>query len=148
MIDSGDPAACGWHIRFLPMKCSIERLQQSFSRQDVKTAKKNIFLFLRTWRPLRLCGSPRGISLSTEALFFHSRHYFTGRVPWNTDSTKIELFARSAIPQGSQCGVLISTQAEYDPQGITPRGKSSFIRFPKPKFNGKFQICLVRNFRN
>jgi len=42
--------------------------------------------------------------------------------PWNTDSTKIELFARSAIPQG----------------------ESSFIRFPKPKFNGKFQICLVR----
>ncbi|MEE9569015.1 MAG: hypothetical protein V3W37_06480, partial [Candidatus Binatia bacterium] len=25
-----------------------------------------------------------------------------------------------------------------------PRGKSSFIRFPKPKFNGKFKICLVR----
>jgi len=22
------------------------------------------------------------------------------------------------------------------------RGESSFIRFPKPKFNGKFQICL------
>ncbi len=70
----------------------------SSSRQDAKTAKKNVFLFLRTWRPLRLCGSP--------------------------------------------CGVLIPTQAEYDPQGVTPRGKSSFIRFPKPKFNGKFQICL------
>ncbi len=82
--------------------------------------------------------------------------------PWNTDSTKIELFARSAIPQGSPRGVLISTQAEYDPQGVTPprripprqkiyrfrrevipRGESSFIRFPKLKFNGKFQICLA-----
>jgi len=112
-------------VSFLPIKCSTERLQQSFSRRacpeqsrrDAKTAKKNIFLFLRTWRPLRLA-------------------------PWNTDSTKIELFVRSAIPQGSPRGVLISTQAEYDPQGVTPRGKSSFIRFPKPKFNGKFQICL------
>ena len=51
----------------LPIKCSTERLQQSFSRQacpeqsrrDAKTAKKNIFLFLRTWRPLRLCASHR-----------------------------------------------------------------------------------------
>ncbi len=41
--------------------------------------------------------------------------------PWNTDSTKIELFAISAIP----------------------RGESSFIRFSKLKFHGKFQICLV-----
>ncbi len=35
-------------------------LQQRFSRQDAKTAKmakKSIFLFLRTWRPLRLCES-------------------------------------------------------------------------------------------
>ncbi len=38
--------------------------------------------------------------LSTEALSFHSVHYFTGLAPWNTDSTKIELFSRSAIPQG------------------------------------------------
>ncbi len=28
----------------------------------------------------------------------------------------------------------------------TPRGESSFIRFPKPKFNGKFQICLIRAY--
>ncbi len=27
-----------------------------------------------------------------------------------------------------------------------PLRESSFIRFPKPKFNGKFQICLVRVF--
>jgi len=38
--------------------------------------------------------------LFTEALSFHSRHYFTGRALWNTDSTKIVLFSRSAIPQG------------------------------------------------
>ena len=66
-------------IRFLPIKCSTERLQQSFSRKGAKTAKKNIFLFLRTWRPLRLCGSPREIptrprsSCSPEALFHRSR---------------------------------------------------------------------------
>ena len=83
--------------------------QDKLRRRDAKTAKKNIFLFLRTWRPLRL--APWNI-LSTEALSFHSRHYFTGRAPWNTYSTKIELFARSAIPWG----------------------KSLFIRFPKPKF--------------
>ncbi len=65
--------------------------------------------FVCSWRPLRL--APWNI-LSTEALSFHSRHYFTGRAPWNTDSTKTELFARSAIPWG----------------------KSPFIRFPKPKF--------------
>ncbi len=79
-------------------------------------------LTLASFAPLRL--APWNI-LSTEALSFHSRHYFTGRVPWNTDSTKIELFARSAIS----------------------RGKSSFIGFPKPKFNGKFQICWVRIYR-
>ena len=42
------------------------------SRRDAKTAKKNIFLFLRTWRPLRLCGSPRGISFPQKRyLFIH-----------------------------------------------------------------------------
>ena len=153
-------------VRFLPIKCSTERLQQSFSRQDAKTAKKNIFLFLRTWRPLRLAPwnilSTEALSfhsrhyftgrvpwniLSTEALSFHSQHYSTGRVPWNTYSTKIELFTQSAIPQGSPRGVLISTQAEYDSQGVTPRGKSSFIRFRNPKFNRKFQICLASFFK-
>jgi len=29
---------------------------------------------------------------------------------------------------------------------FAPLRESSFIRFPKPKFNGKFQICLVRLF--
>ena len=128
-------------------------------RQDRKEKYFPISPNLACFAPLRL--APWNI-LSTEALSFHSRHYFTGRVPWYTDSTKIELFARSAIPQGSPCGVLISTQAEYHPQGVTsprripprqkiylfrreviPQGESSFIRFPKPKFNGKFQICLV-----
>ncbi len=27
---------------------------------------------------------------------------------------------------------------------FAPLRESSFIRFPKPKFNGKFQICLGR----
>ena len=27
------------------------------------------------------------------------------------------------IPRGEPCGVEISTQAEYDPQGLTPRGE-------------------------
>ena len=33
-------------------------------------------------------------------IYFLSRRYFTGRAPWKTEPTKIELFARSAIPQG------------------------------------------------
>jgi hypothetical protein len=46
-------------------------------RQDRKEKK---FLFLRTWRPLRLCGSPRGIptrprsSCSPKALFHRASH--------------------------------------------------------------------------
>ncbi len=88
-------------------------------RQDRKEKYFPISPNLAFFASLRL--APWNI-LSTEALFFHSRYYFTGRAPWNTDSTKIELFARSAIPQG----------------------ESSFIRFLKPKFNVKFQICLVR----
>ena len=73
--------------------------------------------FVRSWRPLRRGIPTRPRSSCLPEALFHS---------------------------GSPCGVLISTQAEYDPQGVTPRGESSFIRFPKPKFNGKFQICLVR----
>jgi len=42
--------------------------------------------------------------------------------PWNTDSTEVELFAPSVIPQG----------------------ESSSSRFRNPKFNGKLQIGLVR----
>ena len=46
--------------------------QDKLRRRDAKTAKKNIFLFLRTWRPLRLCGSPRGISFPQKRyLFIH-----------------------------------------------------------------------------
>ena len=113
-------------------------------RQDRKEKYFPISPNLASFAPLRL--APWNI-LSTEALSFHSRHYSTGRVPWNTYSTKIELFTQSAIPQGSPRGVLISTQAEYDPQGVTPRGKSSFIRFRNPKFNRKFQICLASFFK-
>ncbi len=45
----------------------------------------------------------------------------------------------------SPCGVLLSTQAEYDPQGVTPRREASFSRIRNPKFNQKFQISLVRS---
>ena len=156
-----------WLSRFIPIKCSTERLQQSFSRQDAETAKNEIPIsniemrnnfkirmtkipnclvncfehlhfrhynlfrssnfgfrastFVCSWSPLRLCGSPRGIS-------FPQKRY---------------LFIHGIVSRGSPRGVLISTQAEYDPQSAIPRGKSSFIRFPKPKINGKFQICLV-----
>jgi len=52
--------------------------------------------------------------------------------PWNTDSTKVELFARSAIPQGSPSGVLISTQPEYDPQGVLQGGSHRLSDFLNP----------------
>ena len=51
--------------------------------------------------------------LSTEALSFHSRHYSTGRTPWNTHSAEVQLFVHSTIPQG----------------------ESSFPRFLNPTFN-------------
>src|SRR4030095_417777 len=41
----------------LTFYCSTEPVQQSLSRQDAKSAKKNIFSLVRTWRPLRLCAS-------------------------------------------------------------------------------------------
>jgi hypothetical protein len=47
--------------------------RQRFSRQDAKPAKRKILLF-----------SPNLASFA----------------PWNTDSTEVNLFARSAIPQG------------------------------------------------
>ncbi len=69
---NSDGIIAPYDFRFLPIKRSTERLQQSFLRQDAKTAKKNIFLFLRTWRPLRLCSSPRGISFTLKRyLFIH-----------------------------------------------------------------------------
>ncbi len=80
------------NFRFLPIKCSTERHQQNFSRQDAKTAKKNIFLFLRTWRPLRLCGSPRGIptrprsGYSPEALFHRASYRLSDSL--NPNSTE------------------------------------------------------------
>ena len=116
--------------------------------QDRKEKYFPISPNLASFAPLRL--APWNI-LSTEALSFHSRHYLTGRAPWNTDSTKIELFARSAIPQGSPCGVLISTQAEYDPPGVTPpRGippRQNIYRFRReviPQGESSFMPCLRR----
>ncbi len=64
-------------------------------RQDRKDGKEKYFSISPNLAPF----APWNI-LSTEALSFLSRHYFTGRAPWNTDSTKIELFTLSAIPQG------------------------------------------------
>ena len=52
--------------------------------------------------------------------------------PWNTDSTKIELFARSAIPPR---GIPPRQKIYRFRREVIPRGESSFIRFPKPKFN-------------
>jgi hypothetical protein len=52
---------------------------------------------LASFAPLQL--APWNI-LSMEALSFHSRHYSTGRAPWNIDLTEGELFTRNAIPQG------------------------------------------------
>ncbi len=75
--------------------------------------------FLASFAPLRLAPWNNTVNEKITLLW---KGYSTGFASWNTDSTKIELFARSAIPQG----------------------ESSFIRFPKPKFNVKFQICLVR----
>jgi len=90
--------------------------------------------------PLRL--APWNI-LSTKASSFHSRHYFMGRASWNTDSTKIELFARSAIPRSSPRGIPPRQKIYRFRREVIPRGKSSFIRFPKPPFSGKFQICWI-----
>jgi hypothetical protein len=36
----------GLTVRFLPIECSAERLQESFSRQDAKLAKKDIILHI------------------------------------------------------------------------------------------------------
>jgi hypothetical protein len=147
----------GGRVRFLPIKCSTERLQH--------------LAYFAPWN-----------ILSTEALSFHSRHYFTGRAPWNTDSTKIELFTRNAIPQGeasfirssphraepvlskaegtprpqrkifsyfSELGVLCPVEYRLDQDRVVrPKrystGRIIFYPIPKPKFNKKFQICLVR----
>ena len=103
-------------VRLLPIKYSTEGLQERFSRQDRQGRKGNFFSISPNFAPFAPWNS-----LTDGALVLHSCHYYTGRAPCNTDSTKIELFARSAIP----------------------RGESPFVRFPKPKFNGIFQICLV-----
>ena len=88
--------------RFLPMKCSTERFNKDFLAKTPRPQRK-IFSYF----------SELGVLCAVEYRL-----------------TKIELFARSAIP----------------------RGESSFIRFPKPKFSGKFQIsldsiCLPRTTR-
>jgi hypothetical protein len=56
-------------VRFLPWKCSTEQIHQSLSRQDAKSAKTNISLFFRAWRPLRLGAS----SLLSDSLIVHAK---------------------------------------------------------------------------
>jgi len=41
-------------------------------------------------------------------------------------------------------GVLALVETIQRGRAVTPQGESSFIRFPKRKFKGKFQICLFR----
>ncbi len=99
------------------------------SRRDAKTAKRNTFLFLRTWRPLRLCES----YLLSDFLLIAPRRQdrkenFFDPLPWRP-------LPRGVRPWGSY-----SACVEIN----TPQGELSFLRFPKPKFNGKFQISLVR----
>jgi len=81
-------------LDYLGIGCSTGRVQKRFSRQDAKPAKRNNLLFSPNLAPF---------------------------APWNTYSTKIELFARSAIPQG----------------------EFSVIRFPKRKFKGKIHLSLI-----
>ncbi len=77
----------------------------------------------RTDQPLAEPRPQRRILFSPDLASFASLRL----APWSTDSTEVELFAPSVIPQG----------------------ESSSTRFRNPKFNGKFQICLVRpSFRN
>ena len=111
--------------RFLPIKYSTQRLQH-----------------LASFAPLRL--APWNI-LSTEALSFHSRHYFTGRVPWNTDSTKIALFARSAIPQGE------SSFIRSSPHRAKPAKKNIFLflRTSRPlRLCEKHRLCDSLNLNS
>jgi len=45
------------------------------------------------------------------------------------------------ITDYSPCGVLISTQAEYDPQGLTPRGERKGAKDAKFGANKKSVLC-------
>ena len=75
-------------------------INRRFSRQDAKTAKKNIFLFslnLAPFAPLQLAPWNNAVN---EKITVPWTGYSTGLAPWNTDSTEIQSSARSAIPQG------------------------------------------------
>ena len=138
-------------IRFLPLKCSTERLQLSpnlasfapwskalgvkFGLREINTPQGELSFIrssphrAKTPRPQRnifsyffelgvLCAFARVI---VYPIFSSSRQDRKEKnfpispnlasfaplqlAPWNTDSTKIELVARSAIPQGSPRGI-------------------------------------------
>jgi len=44
---------------------------------------------------------------------------------------------------GSPRGVLALVETIQLGRAVTPQGESSFIRLPKRKFKGKFQICWL-----
>ena len=50
----------------------------------------------------------------------------------------MNLRLRNRIKDDSPCGVLISTQAEYDPQGLTPRGERKGAKDAKCGEIGKY----------
>ena len=75
-------------------------INRRFSRQDAKTAKKNIFLFspnLAPFAPLQLAPWNNAVNERITLLW---KGHSTGGAPWNTDSTEVNLFAPSSIPQG------------------------------------------------
>ena len=53
-----------------------------------------------------------------------SSYYSTGLALWNTDSTKIELFTRSAIPRGEPRGISFAQKRYLFFHGIIPQGES------------------------
>ncbi len=92
-------------IRFLPIKCSTERLQHLASFASLR---ESFFIRSSPHRAKPVLSKAEG-TLSPQRILFRS-----------------------------------SSLASF-----APLRESSFIRFPKPKFNGKFQICLLSslNFR-
>jgi len=75
------------------------------------------FNSIYTWRALRLCGSPRGIS-------FPQKRY---------------LFIHGIISRGEPRGVLALVETIQLGRAVTQRGEASFSQFRNPKFNRKFQ---------
>ena len=109
----------------------------SLSRQDAKTAKmatKSVFLFLQTWRPLRLCGSSRGIptrprsSCSPEALFHRESHRLSDSLnPNSTENFKylwIVFIYHEAHEDHEEFTIKL-----YPPQKFKPRGRYNLIDY-------------------